>query len=143
MGAESERLSRAGRYVLGMMSEMERERAERDLEFDAKFRAAVVGVAERMHLFDLGEVADKPDWQVADWHKVAARIGEMPHMRSAPNVVPMNPATAQRPPARIAARLERRPERPRAADRLVVKLAIAIAVAFVVGYLTGIGSAPR
>lgn len=40
MGGEGERLSRAGNYVLGLMGEAERQRAERDLEVDAISAAA-------------------------------------------------------------------------------------------------------
>ena len=46
-------MSRAGSYVLGLMGEAERERAERDLEVDAEFRDAVLHIAERLHLIDL------------------------------------------------------------------------------------------
>ena len=72
-------MSRAGSYVLGLMDEADRERAERDLEIDAEFRDAVVRIAERLHLIDLGP-APEPD--AADqWKLLAQRISEMPHMR--------------------------------------------------------------
>ena len=42
MTGEADRMSRAGSYVLGLMDEADRERAERDLEIDPAFRDAVV-----------------------------------------------------------------------------------------------------
>ena len=50
--SEVDRMDRAGRYVLGLMDDDERERAERDLEIDPAFRDAMVEIAERMHVFD-------------------------------------------------------------------------------------------
>jgi len=58
MNGEGERLSRAGNYVLGLMSETDRRRAERDLEFDPAFREAVLRVAERMRLLDFAPQRD-------------------------------------------------------------------------------------
>ena len=55
MASESDRIARAGDYVLGLMNDKERERAERDLEIDPAFRDAVVRLAERMHVFDRAE----------------------------------------------------------------------------------------
>ena len=46
----SDRIARAGDYVLGLMNDAERERAERDLEIDPAFRDAVLQLAERMHM---------------------------------------------------------------------------------------------
>ncbi len=43
MGDTGARMDRAGRYVLGLMDDEERERAERDLEIDPAFRDAMVG----------------------------------------------------------------------------------------------------
>lgn len=73
-------MKRAGNYVLGLMDDTERIRAERDLEIDPDFRAAVLRVAERMRLLDL-----KPDAASADaWRAIAARIAELPQMRGSP-----------------------------------------------------------
>ena len=58
MASESDRIARAGDYVLGLMNDAERERAERDLEIDPAFRDAVVQLAERMHVFDRSVQAD-------------------------------------------------------------------------------------
>lgn len=132
MSAESDRLERAGRYVLGLMDVAERERAERDLEFDAKFRAAVVGVAERMHLFDLGDGAGKA---APSWDKVAEALAAMPHMRVSPGV----PVETKPAPARKAAS-RRAPEGSSEARRRTIATLVFGLVAFVAGYLTGLMS---
>jgi anti-sigma-K factor RskA len=81
MTGQSERMARAGNYVLGLLEETERARAERDLEIDPAFREAVVEIAERMHMFDLTVPAEKiPD---SMWKAVAKRIAGMPQMQPA------------------------------------------------------------
>lgn len=76
----SDRIARAGDYVLGLMTDAERERAERDLEIDPAFRDAVLQLAERMHMFDR---AEKPGGLPANhWELVTQRIAELPQMRS-------------------------------------------------------------
>ena len=72
---------RAGDYILGRMSDVERERAERDLEVDAAFRDAVIALAEDMHVFDRAEAPALPP--AARWQAIAARIAELPQMRAA------------------------------------------------------------
>ena len=78
MASESDRIARAGDYVLGLMNDMERERAERDLEIDPAFRDAVVQLAERMHMFDRTEPAGGEE----RWTEITQRIAELPQMRS-------------------------------------------------------------
>jgi hypothetical protein len=140
MGAESDRLERAGRYVLGLMETAERERAERDLEFDAKFRAAVVAVAERMHLFDLGPSAGKPE---ADWDAIAGRIAAMPHMNGSRKVVEQA-ATLAKPagkPTRDTMRRNHGSAEEDANPRISASpfmLAAMVAAAFAAGYAAGI-----
>jgi len=76
----SDRIARAGDYVLGLMDDAERERAERDLEIDPAFRDAVLQLAERMHMFDR---AEKPGGLPANhWELVTQRIAELPQMRT-------------------------------------------------------------
>lgn len=76
---DGDRMARAGNYVLGLMDDKERERAEHDLERDGAFRDAVVEIAERMHMFDLPDTAAAaPD---AMWQAVSARIADLPHMQ--------------------------------------------------------------
>lgn len=79
MTGEVDRMSRAGSYVLGLMGDADRERAERDLEVDPEFSDAVLRVAERLRLIDLNPAAEPgaPD----RWQMLAQRISEMPHMR--------------------------------------------------------------
>ena len=143
MSAEGERLERAGRYVLGLMDESERERAERDLEFDAKFRAAVVGVAERMHLFDPGKSTASP---AQDWQHIAGRIAEMPHLKGAahgfvadaaaqtPRQAPRQPAPANMTAAPMRA------DNPGIAWRRL-SIALFVAAVFALGYAVGFWSA--
>ena len=76
MTGESDRIARASDYVLGLMNERDRERAERDLEIDPAFRNAVMQLAERMHLFDRAATQDAN----RPWQGVAARIAELPQM---------------------------------------------------------------
>ncbi|PZV33680.1 hypothetical protein [Mesorhizobium kowhaii] len=77
MASESDRTARAGDYVLGLMNDAERERAERDLEIDPAFRDAVVQLAERMHVFDRAEPADGEE----RWNQITQRIADLPQMR--------------------------------------------------------------
>ena len=76
--SESDRIARAGDYVLGLMNDADRERAERDLEIDPAFRDAVVQLAERMHIFDRADAASGEE----RWKQITQRIGDLPQMRS-------------------------------------------------------------
>jgi len=77
MANERDRMARAGDYVLGLMDDRERQRAERDLEVDPAFRDAVVQLAERMHVFDRASPSDAEE----RWRLITQRIAEMPQMR--------------------------------------------------------------
>jgi anti-sigma-K factor RskA len=80
MPGENSRVARAGDYILGLMSDAERERAERDLEVDAAFRDTVMQMAERMRVFDRAA----PDTDPPDddrWKFIAGRIAELPQMQ--------------------------------------------------------------
>lgn len=81
MAEGSDRMARASNYVLGLMDDEGRERAERDLERDGDFRDAVVEIAERMHLFDIR----KPPGTLPQtmWETISARIADMPQMHAA------------------------------------------------------------
>ena len=74
MASDRDRMARAGDYVLGLMDDRERQRAERDLEVDPAFRDAVVQLAERMHVFD------HPFDGEERWKLITQRIAEMPQM---------------------------------------------------------------
>jgi len=78
MHGESDRLSRAGSYVLGLMGEADRERAEHDLEIDPAFREAVLKVAERLHRIELPRTESA---HPAHWKQVAMHIAGLPQMR--------------------------------------------------------------
>ena len=81
MGDTGDRMDRAGRYVLGLMNDEERERAERDLEIDPAFRNAMVEIAERMHVFDH---MPAPGREPEDhWRLIKEKIDAMPQMRAA------------------------------------------------------------
>lgn len=116
MGAEGERVKRAGEYVSGLMNETERARAERDLEFDPAFRDAVLRLADEMRLFDRAEI---PGSGQERWERVARRIAELPQMRAAG----MENASQSLPGGR--------------SRRRVVFAMLCLTAAFVLGYLTG------
>ena len=98
MTDDANRMTRAGNYVLGLMDDHDRERAERDLEIDPAFRDAVVMLAERMHVFDTVPAAEQaPE---GDWKRLTQHIADMPQMR----------ATGPDPSAAAAAR--RRSDKP-------------------------------
>jgi anti-sigma-K factor RskA len=128
---EGDRLARAGHYVLGLMDDEERERAERDLERDGAFRDAVLRLAERMHVLDADPAPD------GRWRAISERIAELPQMRS------VAPATALTAAQQIIG--------PKAIRRIglhsvpgwrAVLVAACLIAAFALGYFTGIANAP-
>jgi anti-sigma-K factor RskA len=140
-------MGRAGSYVLGLMDEKERERAERDLENDPSFRDAVVEMAGRMHVFDHAPAAMPPD---SLWQEIKDRISELPQMRGAPQaeVRPEPPAAFGRrrsdpkpkpviavpAPRAIGTGLHAVP------SRRAYMIAAAIVAAFALGYVAGVSS---
>ena len=80
MTGNSDRLSRAGNYVLGLMSEADRERAERDLAVDPAFRGAVLEFAERLQVLDVVPHKEGTG-DAGQWKLIAARLADMPQMR--------------------------------------------------------------
>ena len=128
MHGESDRLSRAGSYVLGLMGEADRERAEHDLEVDPAFREAVFKVAERLHKIEMPRVEDS---HADHWKHIAAHIAGLPQMRG----------HAERPPAKVMPLTRAKPEaqdaRPASARQALV-MAMALVAAFVAGYLAAL-----
>ena len=130
MGAEGDRGKRAGDYILGLMGEAERERAERDLEFDPAFRDAVIRLADEMRLFDRSETGGDAGER---WRLVARRIAELPQMRAAP----VDNRSASRPTIDPFSRrpigigLHARP------GRRAIFVALGLIAAFALGYLAG------
>ncbi|TIN30371.1 MAG: hypothetical protein E5Y31_07815 [Mesorhizobium sp.] len=131
MASESDRIARAGDYVLGLMNDKERERAERDLAIDPAFRDAVVRLAERMHIFDRAKPADGEK----RWKQVTQRIGELPQMRT-------SGLGDARPPTVIRS-LSQRPHgiglHALGGQRGTI-IAIGLIAAFALGYLAGLWS---
>jgi len=80
MPGDNSRVARAGDYILGLMNDAERERAERDLEVDAAFRDTVMQMAERMRVFDRTSPENTPP-DGDRWKFIAGRIAELPQMQ--------------------------------------------------------------
>lgn len=132
MASESDRIARAGDYVLGLMNDRDRQRAERDLEIDPAFRDTVLRLAERMRVFD--DAAPVDGASDNRWKLVSQRIADLPQMRLAA----LGEAEAK-PPVVI-----HRLERPAygvgvhsLGRRRGTVIAIALATAFALGYLAG------
>lgn len=121
-------MARAGDYVLGLMSDRDRERAERDLEIDPAFRYAVMALAERMRLFDRSAIGE--DDGEDRWRQIARRIAALPQMRRS-SLGDARPMIRQpsRPPSGIGVHSS--------GGRGGTILAIALAAAFALGYLAG------
>lgn len=129
MGAGGDRGKRAGDYILGLMGEAERERAERDLELDPAFRDAVMRLAGEMRLFDRAESAGDMEER---WRLVAARIAELPQMQAAGTAAPeTTPALGPLRRRAIGMSLHALP------NRRATMAALGLIAAFALGYLTG------
>lgn len=115
-----DRMARAEDYVLGLMDDHERERAERDMEVDAAFRDCVLELAQRLQRL---HAAKSPAPRSADetWGEIAARLSALPQMAGRP----------------VAARREARATRRLGAAGLRRGLgpALALAAAFALGWL--------
>src|SRR5262245_10198341 len=79
MTRERDRLSRAGSFVLGLMDDADRRRAERGLKVDPVFREAVLELAERLQVLDIVPQKDISGAEL--WDLIAARIAALPQMR--------------------------------------------------------------
>ena len=129
MASESDRIARAGDYVLGLMNDRDRQRAERDLEIDPAFRDTVLRLAERMRVFDDAAPVDDR------WKLVSQRIADLSQMRLAA----LGEAEEAKPPVMIH-RLERPPYGVglhSSGGRRGTVIAIALVTAFALGYLAG------
>lgn len=114
-------------YVLGLMNDRDRERAERDLEIDPAFRDTVIRLAERMHVFDR---TGRPSGDGDRWRLISQRIAELPQMR----VVGQGEAKP------VISRLERKPcgvGVHSLGGRRGAVIAIALIMVFALGYLVG------
>ncbi|RJT30945.1 hypothetical protein D3227_29295 [Mesorhizobium waimense] len=132
MASESDRVARAGDYVLGLMNDRDRQRAERDLEIDPAFRDTVLRLAERMRVFD--DAAPVEGASDNRWKLVSQRIADLPQMRLA------GLGEAEAKPPVVIHRLERPPYGVglhSSGGRRGTVIAIALATAFALGYLAG------
>lgn len=84
MTDDSERLARAGDYVLGLMDDAARAEAERDMEHDALFRETVRRFAERMSSLD--ETVAPATVPSGIWDSIRASIDTIP--QEAPHTAP-------------------------------------------------------
>ncbi|MFC3325422.1 hypothetical protein [Mesorhizobium cantuariense] len=126
MASESDRIARAGDYVLGLMNDTERERAERDLEIDPAFRDAVVQLAEHMHMFDRAEPAGGEE----RWTQITQRIADLPQMRT-------SGLSDARSPTVIRSLSQRGVGLHALGGRRGTIIAIGLIAAFALGYLAG------
>lgn len=141
-----DRMARAQDYVLGLMDEHERERAERDMVVDAEFRDCVFILAERMRRINRERPPAIPD---GAWDDISERLAALPQMaRPAAKPVPAENNTQARIPLRSPGTGVLRVNRPFAHHFAGWKGTVvggALAVALTVGYLAGqaIAPAPR
>lgn len=130
MTGEGDRIARASDYVLGLMNERDRERAERDLEIDPAFRNAVMQLAERMHLFDRAGNDAEPTSR--PWHDIAAHIAALPQMPPlGQDRTAGGKPVIDGPRPSIGIGLQALPV------RLAVSVAAGLIIAFALGYLAG------
>lgn len=132
-----DRMGRAEDYVLGLMNETERMRAERDMALDPEFRDCVLELARKLQrLHDMKRPEKSAD---EAWNEIAERIAELPQM-----------AGVARAPQGGRAEPARRPLKPRVVTRRPVDrglhetggrqglvVAVGIAAVFAIGYLIG------
>jgi anti-sigma-K factor RskA len=99
MNVEEDRMARAGDYVLGLMSDEERGRAEHDVVHDEAFRDAVFAATQQLHRLDLTAAPDPVPGDL--WARISRRIADLPQLdpsveRAAPHsgtrAVPVGPA---------------------------------------------------
>lgn len=134
MTGERERIKRAGTYVLGLMDDEERERAERDLELDPAFRDAVLQMAERAHVFDLRDSGDTNTDE--GWSTVLDRISALPQMRGTAHETGAEPTKGGVPVSTVGRNAVG--TGPSATGtRLGLAIALGLVVAFALGYLLG------
>ncbi|MBX3567167.1 MAG: hypothetical protein KF914_03865 [Rhizobiaceae bacterium] len=129
--SDTDRLVRAGNFVFGLMDEAERRRAERDLEVDAAFRAAVNALSARIREADTTMAQARRSQP--SWEAVSARLAELPHLRASGR------SGAQSPGPGVAAGVQ--PPAARQSVWMVVLLAAALGLiaGFCAGYALGTG----
>jgi hypothetical protein len=134
MTGERDRSKRAGSYVLGLMDEEERERAERDLELDPAFRDAVLQMAERAHVFDLGD--NNANHADEGWNSVLNRISGLPQMQGSARETGANFAPAGVPVSNAGRNVVDTGASGKSAMRGLI-VALGLILMFALGYLAG------
>jgi hypothetical protein len=130
MPRNDSRIARAGDYILGLMNDAERERAERDLEVDAAFRDTVMQMAERMHVFDRAPSGN--DHSGDRWKLIAGRIAELPQMQfTGVDRITKKPIIGSTPLRPIGISLHA------LWDRRALAVALGLILAFGLGYIAG------
>ncbi len=132
-----DRMGRAEDYVLGLMDETERMRAERDMVVDPEFRDCVLELAQKLQrLHDM----KRPDKSADEaWNEIAARIAELPQMAGmSPERLQTRQAAPARPvKPRIVARRPVGRGLNETGGRRGLVVAFGIMAVFVIGYLVG------
>jgi anti-sigma-K factor RskA len=131
MSVEENRLARAGDYVLGLMDEAERLRAEADMAADPAFRAEVDRLASRMAALD--DTAGRDPVPETLWATIEARLDDAP--------ADEQPETSVSQPPRAAPVVDLASRRPRVWRPAL--MAASIAAALGIGYLAGSSLSPR
>jgi len=159
MADTGDRMDRAGRYVLGLMDDEERKRAERDLETDPALREAMVEIAGRMHAFDRATASEHTPQDL--WRSIKERIDAMPQMQRSEDVWRGAAVGAEKPQPPLekpvtfgrrksdTVKMQIDPSPALGVDRIgphsmpgrrAVVLALCLAAAFALGYATGVSS---
>lgn len=133
MSARDDRMARAGDYVLGLMEEAERLRAEADMATDAEFRAAVDLLSNRMAALD--DTAGRDPVPEGMWAAIDARLGET-DADAATAASSAGRSLSSAPVVDLAARRRQTAWRP-------ALMAASIAAALGIGYLAGTTFSPR
>jgi len=120
-----DRMARAEDYVLGLMDEHERERAERDMEVDAAFRDCVLELARRLQRLHEDKGLARP--ADAAWDDIAARLAALPQMAGMAAPARRGPAARVRPVGHGLHAL---------GGRRGLAVALALAAAFALGWLS-------
>lgn len=136
----NDRMRRAEDYVFGLMDAHERERAERDMEADAEFRACVLSLAERLRKVNRDK---QPALSDAAWGDVARRIAGMPQMAATGAAAPATATMMSAPdPDRKGFLGIKRPSAHQFGGWRGTVVAMCLIAAMAVGYMAGQTAAP-
>lgn len=127
--SSEDRMERAQDYVLGLMDESERRRAERDLEHDAEFRDCVMSLAER---FRTANREKTTPFTEDGWVEISQRLASLPQMARPGQARAVVPGSQKRPFGEPVGRGAHD-----TGSRRGTAIAIGLAIAFALGYLAG------